>query len=137
MIDKNRLSRDDVLDALLDLKHDLGKYVRLPVAMLPDHASDAELLEALETSLLRTRSGPGGVRSAEDLWSEFADEVGDALDGYESARGLREAVGRALAWRDALGQAGRVVDRLAVEADLGAVGEAIQRLIEEVHGADR
>lgn len=137
MIENDRLSRDDVLDALLDLKHDLGKYIRLPVAMLPADAGDADLRQALETALNRTRSGPEGVRSAAELWDGFVEEVGAALDGYSSAAELRRAVEQALAWRAALGDPDAAVDRQAVEADLGAVGVGIQRLIEEVHVADR
>jgi hypothetical protein len=137
MIETDQLSRDDVLDALLDLKHDLGKYIRMPVAMLPREASNDDLREALETALLRTRSGPGGSRTAADLWKAFTEEVGGAIDGYESTPGLRAAVDRALEWRAALERNEGAIDRGQVEADTGAVGEAIQRLIEEVHGGDR
>jgi hypothetical protein len=136
MIETDQLSRDDVLDALLDLKHDLGKYIRLPVAMLPAAASAEDLREALETALLRTRSGPAGTRTAEDLWNAFTDEAGAAIDGYETAAGLRQVVGRALAWRARL-ESGEALDRQRVQSDVSAVGEAIQRLIEEVHGGDR
>jgi len=137
MIESDQLSRDDVLDALLDLKHDLGKYLRMPLAMLPAEATESEVREALETALLKTRSGPKGVRTAEDLWSAFTEEVGSALDGYEATAGLREAVARALEWKDALARQDTVVDREQVQADMSAVGEAIQRTIEEVHGGDR
>ena len=54
-----------------------------------------------------------------------------------AAAELRRAVERALAWREALGDSGAAVERAVVEADLGAVGEEIQRLIEEARLADR
>ncbi|MBW2277188.1 MAG: hypothetical protein JRF63_06830 [Deltaproteobacteria bacterium] len=137
MIANDQLSRDDVLDALLDLKHDLGKYIRLPLAMLPAEAGDAEVREALGTALLKTRNGPNGVHTAEDLWSGFTEEVGRAIAGYTSAPGLRETVERALAWRASLENDADAIDRQQAETELGAVREAIQRLIEEVHDGDR
>lgn len=38
---------DETMDALLDLSHDLGKYLRLPLALLPVDAGPAEVREAL------------------------------------------------------------------------------------------
>ena len=47
---------DDMLDALYDLKHDLGKYIRMPVAMLPADAPVQELREALHAAIFATRN---------------------------------------------------------------------------------
>jgi hypothetical protein len=134
MIDENRLSRDDLLDALLDLKHDLGKYIRLPVAMLPADAGAEELRQALATAINQTRKGPAGARSAAEIWAAFLDEVGGAIDRFDAAARLRAAVDRALAWGDRIGD--DELERPAIEGDLSAVGTSVQRLIEEVNSND-
>jgi hypothetical protein len=134
MIDKFPTASPEVIDAILDLKHDLGKHIRLPVAMLPVGASDAEIKEAVLRAIARTRSGPSGTRSARAIWSAFAAEVEEALAGRAELDRLREAVERALAWEGrASGEA--ALDRRALDSDLGAVSARIQELLDEVaHG---
>jgi hypothetical protein len=133
MIDSVRLSRDDLLDALFDLKHDLGKYIRLPVAMLPADSTAADLRQALGRALLKTRQGPRGDRPAREIWTAFTEEVGRAVDERETAGQLRRAVERALGWERALADDDDTpLDRAALEADLTAVSRCIQALIEEV-----
>ncbi len=118
------MSREDLLDALDELQHDLGKYLRLPLAMLPRDAGPELVREAAQTALLRTRRGAGGVTSAEDIWRAFVDEVGAALP----LNTLEPVVARALAWRGRLDE----LDREALEADLGAVSGAIRALMESL-----
>jgi hypothetical protein len=98
------MAADASLDLLLDLKHDLGKYLVLPFALLPKEAAPAAVHEALARALRETRRGPRGVQTAVD---------------------------RALAWEQAL-DAPAPLDRAAVERDLRAVQEAISALIAEV-----
>lgn len=129
MVDNGQLSRDDLVDALLDLKHDLGKYIRLPVVMLPVDATAGELRGAVKEAIERTRKGPAGVRSARQIWQGFLDEAGDALADSPALGRLTAAVERALALS---GEA--QLERAAVEAELAAVGEGIRQLIEEVVG---
>ena len=122
---------DDVtLDALMDLSHDLGKYLRLPLAMLPEDASPAEICVALETALLRTRVGPQGVRAAREIWLEIRAELAEPLAGNTGFEALESAVERALAWERALGGGG--IDRAALSADFEDVTLCIRALIEEV-----
>jgi hypothetical protein len=35
--------KEELLEALSDLKHDLGKYIKLPVTMLPREADPSEV----------------------------------------------------------------------------------------------
>jgi hypothetical protein len=121
-------SPDDLLDALLDLQHDLGKYLRLPLAWLPPDAHESEVMAATVKALTCTREGPGGVRPASTIWADFRTEVGDALTAFRGWAVLTAAVARALAWRDNLSSP---LPRERVLADFTAVGVAISALIEE------
>lgn len=123
---------DDLLDALLDLKHDLGKYLRLPLAGLASDASELDLQEAVRRALRETRRGPGGVRTARDLWRTFRDDVGDDLTTHTGWTGLCEAVERALAWEAALESNGQPIARVDVDSDFAAVTAAIQQLIADL-----
>ncbi len=118
-----------LVDALLDLQHDLGKYLRMPIAFLPREADASALRAALHKALRQTRSGPDGVRSARSLWGDFEREVGGALAGRPGYVRLVEAVRTALAWEAALDDADAVLDRQRIEAELGAVATAIRELI--------
>ncbi len=132
MIDTTNFAFDDLIDALMDLKHDLGKYIRIPFSMIPATASAGEVEAALETALRRTRSGPSGVRSAKEIWDAFAGEVGDALEGKKEYGALELAVARALSHEAALCGSAPMPDRETLEADMIDVGKCIQELVEEV-----
>jgi hypothetical protein len=120
---------DAQLDLLMDLQHDLGKYIRMPLGFLPANASDEEVHRALDKALLRTRQTPLGNRSARDLWTAFCAEAPAALKSQALFADLERAVDRALAWeKHALAQPGPL-PRPALEADLNAVGPAIRALI--------
>jgi len=124
------------IDALLDLQHDLGKYIRMPIAFLPRDADPAALRRALHKALRQTRSGPGGVRSARDLWRDFEAELGATLGARPGYDSLVAAVETAIAWEGALDDAGATLDRPRIEADLGAVTTAIRELICVLQGSD-
>jgi hypothetical protein len=128
------MNTDDLLDVLSDLQHDLGKYLLMPVTMLPADASDAALREALRAALLETRRGPAGVRSAATLWSTFQAEAGEALARLPGRRLLTTAVDRALAWEGRL-DGNSPLDRGAVTADLRAVTDAIRALMAQLQEA--
>jgi len=134
MIDSQAIAADDILDALADLKHDLGKYLRLPFGMLPADASHEMISEALDTAINRTRTGPSGVRCAASIWAEFTREAGAALSGSARYDELGDAVARALAWSRFTIAGAPPIDRASVERDLRAVSERIQALMEEVAG---
>ncbi len=128
------MNTDDLLDALSDLQHDLGKYIAMPVTMLPASASDADLREALRSALLETRRSPAGIRSARSLWDAFLAEVGDALTETPGWRPLNAAVDRALAWEARL--AGNApLDRGAVTDDLRAVSTQVSGLMAHLQEA--
>ena len=82
-------------ESLDDLAHDLGRHVRLPLALLPESASPAEVRAALERGVNRTRSGPTGVLGAAALLAAFRAEVPAELQ--PDLRGLVEAVDAAVA----------------------------------------
>lgn len=132
MIDTTNLTFDDLIDVLMDLKHDLGKYIRLPFSMLSQTASSEEVESALETALRRTRSGPSGVRTAKDIWDAFAGEVGDSLESKKEYGALARAVAKALSHEAALCGSVPMPDRETLEADMADVGKCIQELVEEV-----
>ncbi len=121
--------KEELLEALFDLAHDLGKYLRLPLAWLPAEATEAEVRVALERALLRTREGAAGVVSARALWDRFREETGGGAEGLDSFPALAAAVAQALSWEDRL--AGPI-DRAAALHDLSAVGDAIRTAIEEL-----
>ena len=126
-----RPSRDDLLDALFDLKHDLGKYLRWHLSTAPEDAGPERFREALATALLCTRTGPRGDRAAREIWEKFEGETGSALDGYPARAALSIAVRRALGHERALAP-DAPLDRGEIRRDLGAVSDAIRALIEEV-----
>ncbi len=113
----------DLLEAVEDLAHDLGRHIRLPLALLPIDAGPAQLREALERGVRRTRTGPRGAYSAEDLLADFAAEVPAALQ--PDLADLNAAVAGAMALLDADGPP---TDRDGISARLDAVGAAIAAL---------
>jgi len=129
----DRPGRDEMLDALLDLSHDLGKYLRMPLAMLPAEAGPGDVREALEHALRRTRVGPRGVRGAREIWAGFHEECAAALAGRPGFDALAGAVARALAWERAIDGV-EEIDRAALTRDFADVSRRIRELIEEVSG---
>ena len=116
---------EDLLDRLADLQHDLGKYIAMPLSLLPPSAGGEDVVAALRQGLLATRSGPGGVRSARALWEEFRREAADLL-AESHRRRLEDVVGRALAWEARLGGP---IDRARAQADLEAVAPAVREVV--------
>lgn len=135
-----RAMTDDALELLLDLKHDLGKYLLLPLALLPKNAADGAVRAALTRALLQTRTrrvpadqNDGNVSKhigAAELWRDAASELQHAGCAREALARIDAAVQRALAWQHALAREG-ALDRSAIERDLGAVQSAIAELIDE------
>jgi hypothetical protein len=64
-----------LLEALDDLAHDLGRHIRLPLALLPIDAPAADVEAAVERAIRRTRTGPRGVVGADELLSDFLEDV--------------------------------------------------------------
>lgn len=129
----NANKKEEWLDCLWELEHDLGKYLNLPVTWLPKDAAPREVQEAVRRALLETRSSPRGVRSAREIWGGFARECEELLKTASQGEALVRAVEKALAWQDKLQAA--AAHRDAVTADFAGVAEAIRALIEEVGGA--
>lgn len=129
-------SRDELLDALFDLQHDLGKYLLLPIAWLPADASHEEIREAALKALLKTREMPSGDRSAEELWRAFLAEVGATLEGLDAWPQLVAAMDRARKWQETLETSDAPPDRAMITADYKLVAESIRTLIEEFEHAE-
>lgn len=118
----------EIIEALDDLKHDLGKYLVMPLSMLETDAGPKPVREAVTQALLRTRTGPNGTWSAAELWQAFALGAGAELPDLEEATVLTRAVGRALAWQERL-EAPEGLDRAVILADFRAVSSAIDGVI--------
>ena len=125
------MTTDDLLDALADLQHDLGKYTAMPVTMLSTDATDADLREAVRVALRETRRSPTATRSAGEIWDAFLAEVGDALAGSHAWEALCTAVDRARAWELRL-PGNAPLDRGAVTGDLCAISTRIRALTAEI-----
>jgi len=125
------MTNDDLLDALADLQHDLGKYILLPISMLPGDATDDDVRDALRVALRETRTAPGGTRSAAEIWRGFLAEVGDALEEIPAWTDLTRAVDQALAWEPSI-DGNAVLDRRAIQQDLHAVSRVTRRITEQL-----
>lgn len=135
------MDREACLERLESLRHDLGKYLVLPVAMLPaavDQAADrAALAAALDEALHRTRRSAAGTRDARALWDEFQADLGATLGGNGAHARLTVAVERALAWAQVLKDPAQPLDRARILRELRAVGEAIDVLAQELRDEGR
>jgi hypothetical protein len=129
------LDPEQRLERVEALRHDLGKYLVLPVGMLPADAGRGALAEALDQALHRTRRDSAGVRGAGALWAEFAAELGTELAGSPGYGSLQSAVQRALGWAERLADPAAPLDRAQILRELRAVGEAIDGLAEELRHA--
>jgi hypothetical protein len=125
---------EELRETLYDLKHDLGKYIKLPVTMLPKDAPPSIVAEAVLRGIRETRKSPRGVLSAKMLFSAFDARYGDALSHLASYAALKSSVARAEAWARSAEAAPSSMIREAVEPDLQAVSEAIGALLSEVEG---
>lgn len=127
-------AEDPVLEALSQLKHDLGKYMRMPVAFLAPDASKEDLKQALEMALFQTRSGAGGTQTAKEIWGAFVTDYASALEGHLGFTELTSSVEEALAWEEALSDE-TVLDQAAITRDLSQVGVQITCLMGELMDA--
>ena len=121
------------LDLLFDLLHDLGKYIRMPLSLLPDSAGEQEVRNALEQALMRTRSGSGEVHSARVIWETFISDSESGVTAFTCWIPLQSAVEDALSWGERLASQAPIA-RGEVMADFGRVPEAIRALIIEIRG---
>ncbi len=127
-------TENPALEALDQLKHDLGKYIRMPVAFLAPDASKQDLKQALEMALLQTRSGGGAAQSAKEIWQDFVTENSSTLEGHIGFTELTSAVEDALAWEVALSDESRL-DQAAITRDLGQISVLISSLMRELSDA--
>lgn len=131
------MTKEDILELLFDLKHDLGKYIRLPLAMLPSQADDTQVRRAVVQALRETRVSAHRVQSAAQIWQDFLTQIGEAdglKHGYAFFR-LEKAVHNALKWERAIfdSSASAPLDRRVVQEDLNGVDQAIIDLIDEIN----
>lgn len=118
-----------LLAAVAAAQHDLGKYACLTQRFLPPGAPDAELLDALQTDLLSTRSGPGGTQDVAEVWHRLAPGLAPLrpdpdLDELDAALGaIAPALGALRAG---------ALDRPALEA-LAAQARRIPAALKRLH----
>ena len=125
----------ELLDSLYDLQHDLGKHIRLPVALLPEDAEPSAVRQAIGAALRRTGQHQGKPKGAKIIWREFCAQHATQLEMYSTWSGLVEAVSTAIAWEDALDQTERDIPRETVLRDFTSLARAIDRMIDEVEDA--
>lgn len=125
------MDRDSWLEEVLDdLRHDLGKYLQLPLRMLPQAATQAQLRAALSQALLHTRTHGSHSQSARTLWLERRAELAARAPGPRFAE-LEAAVESALAWQAALA-GDEPLDSARIERDLSAVSGVLEAWLEEL-----
>ena len=115
----------------MDLRHDLGKYLRMPLRMLPEEASEAALREAVGLALRQTRRAASGVRSARELWGAAAPALRALAVASPRYLELEAAVSAALALEARL-DAPEPFDRAEAEALLFEVGHRLDCWLAEV-----
>ncbi len=118
-------------EALLDLDHDLGKYLGLPLALLPVGADADAVRGAARTALLRTRRSGGVATPARELWAAFRAEWD--VDASPLGVSLRRAVETTLTWELRLDE---VIDRAALERDLADVRRATRAWMDALSADD-
>jgi hypothetical protein len=127
------MTSDTTLELVLDLKHDLGKYMLLPLALLPKAADEAAVRAALARGLLRTRSRRTAAgeetQSAREIWQASLPELRAGALPQAALAQLERAMERALSWERVL-QDGVAFDRVAVEGDLLSVQRAFADLLQ-------
>lgn len=130
---------DPLADLLLDLKHDLGKHLVLPLALLPHDAPGSLVHRTALRALTHTRHGPMGAVSARALWQRFQSELPLEPKQHPRYVELERALTTALAWQHALQQAPTPAvapaDRAALLRDFRAVGGCIERWLRQVQDA--
>lgn len=124
------VSRTELQELLMDLQHDLGKYVAMPLTFLPAGAGPRDVKQALHKALMETRPGKGRPEGARALWERFRQEAGEDVLVVPGYRAMEQTVERALCWESVAASPDAAVDRAAVEADLGAVTPAIRTVIQ-------
>ena len=134
MIESRWTAKDELIDILLDLKHDLGKYLFLHLSHLTADSPADATLEALKTALHDTRKVGGKPESAAAIWDRYRAEI-DALnysfDGYER---LSQAVANALAMARFFDSSTsqRAPHVLEIQQTARKVSETIAEIIAEV-----
>lgn len=116
-------------EELMDLAHDLGKYVRLPLAMLPADADRAQVVEAVREGIVRTRRGPWGITPARRIWEDFLGRNPGFTD-QPGHRPLDAAVSRVLELEPGLARDLDGLSRQELTLILGEIALRINDLLE-------
>ena len=126
------MSRDPPLGELLDdLRHDLAKYLRLPLRLLPRDADPDLVREAVERALLRTQQSTSGTRSAREIYAAHRAALAGASADPTRLRALDAAVNQALRWELVL-VSGAPLDRARIDQDFDALARIIDAWFYEV-----
>jgi hypothetical protein len=126
--------REELIEVLLDLKHDLGKYIKLPVVMLPKDASSDVLAAQVVRAVQETRKSARGTLSARDLFAAFDEIWQPYLEASPAYERLRRAINDAEHLSALAKTAPLDLTRAEVEPRLCAVSDAIVALLREVEG---
>lgn len=112
------MDREELLETLDELQHDLGKHLLMPVALLPQTASHVDLRDAVDRGLRQVAA-----------WRAFGQGSGRSLAGDQAFAVVDARVAAAAQWGVA-----EHLDRSRVQADFAAVGEAIRAWRRQVSG---
>jgi hypothetical protein len=129
------MSNDELLDILLDLEHDLIKYLRLPLSLVQVTDSPEIIRETLRKALFETHKGMAGTRSARVIWMGFLDESRGAMDKFKAFGRLTQCANRMLAWEAMLLPDSPQINLDEVKEDVGCLAKAMTDLIAEVSNA--
>lgn len=126
-----REALDEWLERVL---HDLVKYLEMMPRSLDWGALEDEDWDIVWESIVETRSGPRGVRSAGALWEEAAGALPEAVRAAGPVPGWEEVgvrVARLMAFAEGLEAEGppeAAAEVEAVRADVFGIGEALRAL---------
>lgn len=131
LVELNQLNQDDVVDALMDLKHDLGKYLLIPFSMLSDFPTKQDVHEAIRNALFATRKKGDQFIPAVDLWNGFLDEVGAFVQKLNGFHRLDAAVKKVLGLKTLLDSDG-FMDKGTLVEIAEQVSHCIWALVQEI-----
>lgn len=116
------------IECIDDLRHDLAKYLRQPLAYLPKDAPQEAVESAIDRALLETRRGPQGARPAAEIWHELQSKLSAEFRATREFNTLQLRVESALALAHAPHPRDRAIAMRVFDEVLAATTEALDRM---------
>lgn len=135
MIESRWTKKDELVEILMDLKHDLGKYMFLHLSHLTQDSPPDMVNEALHTALYETRTVSGVTQSAEQIWQRYKNELALLDYSFDGHARLISAVEAALSMQQFLSRSNeRPIHVRQIQKIARQISETISQLILEVQG---